>query len=239
MSVGSIAPTIGSIPAIATECIAKFALTNLTLIGNCKTPIDTFLSFAKLKEIDYWDNVELCSTQCRNATRIIEQDLKSAECRDQMFDSTTSGKELGTYVAIGTTAGCIRTADDQGYCLHSQSPALVPVLERARSTTDAVLQILMNSTIACTDCFEKELQAAQATDLSDLDVDVRLAINALRLGYRLRCPRLAIVPSLPIPPRPTTSLSTVPTSTSLGPTPSTSNHARSMDFFYPLFLLLL
>jgi hypothetical protein len=192
-----------------------------------------------MKDFDYWDNEDLCSSECRNATRRIEQDLKSAECRDIMFDSSTSGKELGTYLGIGTSASCIRTADDQGYCLHSQGPDFIPVVERARAVTDAVFQILMNSTIACTDCFEKELQAAQESDLSDLDMEIRLAINALRLGYRLRCPRLRTVTSLPKPPpRTTTTLATTTLAPSVVPS-VTSNHGRQLEIFYHLLFFLL
>ena len=224
-----------SFQTVPRTCTGKFIVTNITMQSECGVSIQ---SIDAANALDYYRFNQICSPGCEKVLGGVINDLNSSECRDEYFDTEKdlTGKKLAAYFLIGSNMACVKTADNNGYCLQSQFPKLIPIISTSKSSTDAALGIIGNRDITCTDCFQKQLEIIKKLPLSDLDSQIGTGLKALSFGFNLYCPNIATVQSLPIPPKPTSTSTTTFTNS---PTPTQTTQSGEITISSSIFITFL
>ena len=115
------------------------------------------------------DLSKICSDTCDAGLKNVITAIKNnAECSSQQIgQGATLGNALDSYSAI-RRAICIKTSDNQSYCLEKQLVILEPILASAdpQNPTTALTAALANKDLVCTDCVAKQLE--QLKDIEQL-----------------------------------------------------------------------
>ena len=176
---------------VAPSCGIKLLLQNQTIYNTCGLTIDQFgqiinqnLTF--LKENEYF---QLCTPGCQDTFRKVKEIVTSDQCKGEVFDKNANltGTLLGSYLEIGTNVLCIKTQDQNGYCLYEQLPTLLPVLNNLKTTGDILKTLITNNTVACNDCIKREIAAIAPLNLPDFSPSILNAIKTFNDNYGIIC----------------------------------------------------
>lgn len=119
----------------------------------------------------------------------MKQVVSNENCAQQVFDekTNTTGTRMSSYLTVATSIMCLKTQDENGYCLYEQLPTLLPVLDTLKSATDVLKVLVTNNKVVCNDCIQRELAVLKPLELTDFPSDIKNYINTFNDNYRLIC----------------------------------------------------
>ncbi|KAJ3307042.1 hypothetical protein HDV03_003369 [Kappamyces sp. JEL0829] len=210
---------------ISPSCGIDLLVLNSTLAATCSLSLNSFQDPAALIGISNQQYWQLCTPACQSTLATLGKTIGGNDCADQDFGNGLNGTVLHTYFGLVTSVLCIKTSDNNGYCLKEQLPRLVSVIESIKGITSAIGVIFKDRDVLCTDCTKKELEILSPLNLTGISPQVQEGLHILENNFGIICPfGLSTVTAQPFNFVP---MSSAPISSATGSATATSAAAPS------------
>lgn len=116
---------------------------------------------------------KLCLESCQETIKTASSLISTPSCASSTFDDDgkINGSIVSNFLQLAPAA-CLRTSDGNGFCLQSQLPVLLPILETITDSLSVVRILFGKRNEVCNDCVKRELDATKGIDLIYLDEKV-------------------------------------------------------------------
>lgn len=129
----------------------------------------------------------VCAPKCITAIKEASAEIVSGACAKYTVSPGMDATAIVYYVQIYTAAGCIRTADNNDYCLAVQQAPITAAVGEVKDVNSIVFALLSSSDFTCTDCFQKQITAVGA--IQGLPTDLQTTIQSFSNNLNSVCSR--------------------------------------------------